>query len=438
MSIVRRAFLSLSVIMVFAFAVRVELLWYVHTRSSTVPIITAPPFGYETGRIARSIATGKGFSSPLSIPTGPTAWLTPIYPYLLGGVFKLFGVYSYLSHLVIILLNDLFSTLTCIPVYFIARRVGGPKLAAGSAWLWAAFPNSILIPFEWIWDTSLAALLGGLVVWATLAIVDSRRVRDWIGYGLLWGAALMTNASFLSVLLILFGWLAWKLLKSHGRWIQLPAVAALAAALCCVPWTIRNYIAFHTFIPLRSNLGLELWLGNNDQVPDTWAGFLHPNDYPPEREKFARMGEIAYMQEKQHEAVQFMLGHPRDTARFFWRRFAENWIGTWDPIQDVWHSLGWDSKITLVSNICVSLLSFIGLLLLFRQKSPYAFPVAMFPLVYPIVYYITHTSLRYRHPIDPALIILTVVALGYPIQAIAKRIRVAPTNESLNASEAGS
>src|SRR5437867_10185904 len=38
-------------------------------------------FGYETGRIARSIALGQGFSSPLFANTGPTAWMTPVYPY---------------------------------------------------------------------------------------------------------------------------------------------------------------------------------------------------------------------------------------------------------------------------------------------------------------------------------------------------------------------
>jgi 4-amino-4-deoxy-L-arabinose transferase-like glycosyltransferase len=437
MSIIRRAFLSLSVIIVFAFALRVGLFWHIELNAK-VPIINIVPFGYETGRIAKSIATGNGFSSPLSVSTGPTAWLTPVFPYILAGVFKIFGVYSYLSRLVIIILDDLFSVLTCIPIYFIARRLGGGKLAAGAAWLWALFPNAILIPLEWIWDTSLSALMAGLVVWAMMAIGDSRRLRDWIGYGLLWGAALMTNASFVSVLPFVFGWHAWRLLKSHGRWIQLPAMAALAAMLCCVPWTIRNYITFHKFIPLRSNFGLELWLGNNDQVPDTWAGFLHPNDYPPEREKFLRMGEIGYMKEKQHEAVQFMLGHPRDTARFFWRRFADNWIGTWDPVQDVWHSLSWYSKTTLVSNIFLSLFGLIGLLLLVRQKSPFAFPLAMFPLIFPIVYYVTHSSLRYRHPIDPVMAVLTAVALGYPIRAIAGLRKMARTNKSLHTGEEGS
>src|SRR6202451_4844324 len=51
-------------------------------------------FGYETGRIARSIVQGHGFSSPLFADTGPTAWMSPIYPYIVAGVFKVFGIYT--------------------------------------------------------------------------------------------------------------------------------------------------------------------------------------------------------------------------------------------------------------------------------------------------------------------------------------------------------
>src|SRR6202163_4232115 len=51
-------------------------------------------FGWEMGRIARSIALGQGFSSPSDLPTGPSAWAPPVYPYILAGIFKLFGIYS--------------------------------------------------------------------------------------------------------------------------------------------------------------------------------------------------------------------------------------------------------------------------------------------------------------------------------------------------------
>src|SRR5215813_9170134 len=79
-------------------------------------------FGWEMGRVGRSIALGHGFSSPYDGETGPTAWEPPLYPFLIGGVFKIFGVYSRASAWVLLSINSLFSTLTCIPIFLIARR----------------------------------------------------------------------------------------------------------------------------------------------------------------------------------------------------------------------------------------------------------------------------------------------------------------------------
>src|SRR5512138_3406419 len=60
------------------------------------------PFGYEIGRVARSLAEGRGYSSPLFSDTGPTAWAAPFYPAILAGVFKLFGLFSATSAIVML------------------------------------------------------------------------------------------------------------------------------------------------------------------------------------------------------------------------------------------------------------------------------------------------------------------------------------------------
>src|ERR1700719_3494061 len=39
-------------------------------------------FGWETGRIGAAIASGHGFSNPFGPQTGPTAWESPLYPYM--------------------------------------------------------------------------------------------------------------------------------------------------------------------------------------------------------------------------------------------------------------------------------------------------------------------------------------------------------------------
>ena len=422
MNLLKRTSTSLSVMVVVAFAIRIFAFWALQTHAR-VPVITNLPYGYETGRIAKSIAEGHGFSSPLAVDTGPTIWLTPVYPYVLAGVFKIWGVYSYRSLMAIVSLDDIFSALTCIPIFYIGKRVAGTVVGACAAWYWVIFPNSVLISFEWIWDTALAALAAALILWATLAIADSRRVKDWIGYGLLWGAGLMVNAAIFAVAPFLFLWLALRVRgKSMGQmWLRLPAVALIFMGIVCVPWTVRNYVVFHRVIVFRSNFGLELWLGNNDKVPDTWSGDLHPNDYEPERAKYAKLGEIEYMRQKQSEAIQFMEAHPRDTLRFFWRRFADNWMGTWEPLQDGWSKMSLVNRSFLVSNISLSLLGMLGVLFMYREKNQYAFPLATFPLIYPIVYYVTHSSLRYRHPIDPVMVVLAIFALAYPVRVLVQR-----------------
>jgi hypothetical protein len=144
-------------------------------------------FGWETGRVARSVVTGEGFSSPYSEPTGPTALIPPVYPYLVAGVFKLFGIYTASSALVLLTLNNVVSSLTCLPIFLIARKVFGLHVAVWAGWTWAIFPYSIGLSNTVIWETSLTTLLLTLAVLVTLYLEKSNRLFDWIGYGLLCG-----------------------------------------------------------------------------------------------------------------------------------------------------------------------------------------------------------------------------------------------------------
>jgi hypothetical protein len=90
-----------------AFAVRVLYLTLAHTYRIR-PYDDHMLFGEEMGRIARGLATGYGFSDPFRGHTGPTAWVGPLFPLLLAGVFKLFGVFTPISAWVILTLDSLF------------------------------------------------------------------------------------------------------------------------------------------------------------------------------------------------------------------------------------------------------------------------------------------------------------------------------------------
>ena len=91
---------ELLLIVVIALALRLAEMTFLYSEQLS-PARDHWQFGYETGRIARSIVEGKGFSNPLFGDTGPTAWMTPVYPYLVAGIFKIFGVYTKTSALVL-------------------------------------------------------------------------------------------------------------------------------------------------------------------------------------------------------------------------------------------------------------------------------------------------------------------------------------------------
>src|ERR1700759_3330248 len=104
-----------------AFLVRVVYLTLAHTYRIK-PYDDHMLFGEEMGRIARALATGYGFSDPFRGHTGPTTWVGPLFPLILAGVFKFFGVFTSLSAWVILTFNSLFSALTARTIWEIAER----------------------------------------------------------------------------------------------------------------------------------------------------------------------------------------------------------------------------------------------------------------------------------------------------------------------------
>jgi hypothetical protein len=423
----RKMATSLVVILVVATVLRLGFMWE-QQRKIPEQALRSVPFLYEAGEIAFAVATGYGYSDPFRQHTGPTAWLTPVYPLLVAGIFKVFGLYTLRAFLACVYLNILFEVLACIPIFAVGRKLGGMALGAGAAWLWAVFPNGVIIPFEWVWDTCLSALLGATILWATLKLDETRRldqartldrtrqppVRHWVAYGLLWGFTLLTNPTFFSVLPFLLAWLGYRARRrgeSRVRWLGRPAWALVVATLCCVPWTIRNYERFGVFVPLRSNLGVELWLGNNEQYRDNWPGWLHPIDNQSERRQYAEMGEIQYSKEKQEEAIEFITSHPGTEARLFVRRFVAMWVGLEHPVKAFIETRSTLIRGLLVSNFLLAAATLSGLLALARRRSGYVFPLAVFPVLFPIAYYFTRPLLRYRHPIDPVLCLLAAAAI---------------------------
>ena len=96
--------------------------------------------------------------------------------------------------------------------------------------------------------------------------------------------------------------------------------------------------------------------------------------------------------------------------------FVATWTGVENPIESFRDTDSPLVRLVLISNTLAALGALCGIVALLRSRNVYAFPLATGPIVYPLVYYVTHTSLRYRHPIDPVLLLLVAIAIAAVLQ----------------------
>ena len=401
---------SITLIVLFALVFRLAFAFH---EGMLVPkeVLASVPFENEAGNIAQALAQGHGFCCVFRQPTGPTAWLAPIYPLLLAGIFKLLGIFTVSSFYAAALLNCVLSSLVCLPLFLVGRHVGGEFCGSLAAWIWALFPSGIILPFEWIWDTSLSGLLAATLIWATARLADGLTPRDAAGYGLLWGFSLMANPALGSLFPFFLGWIVFRQIR-HGAWSPKPflLIFALAAAIC-LPWTIRNAVQFHRLIPLRSNLPFELWIGNNE-IYDTHSRQVNLITRYEQVRRYRELGETAFLAEKWQKATIFIREHPGLSLRLAGRRIIATWLGTASPWSDFLRADSLLVRFLLFWNALTIVGVLLGLARLFAARNPFLFPLACFPFVFPFVYYLTQTSLRLRHPCDPVLALLMAIAVS--------------------------
>lgn len=392
-----------------ALLLRTAWLFY---KASVVPaeVLAAVPFQNEVGNVSSSLASGQGFCCLFRQPTGPTAWLSPVYPLLVAGIFKLLGTFTLRSFYAAVMMNCIFSALACFPLFHAGERIAGKSTAALATWLWAFFPAGIILPYAWIWDSSLSALLAAALLWASLCLADSPRPLHFTLYGFLWGISLLTNPSLGALLPFLLPWVFYRHREASSQKLRLLLVTVAAILVTCLPWTIRNYLQFHRFVPLRSNFAYEFWSGNNE-IFDEHSREVNRITRYEQTHLYARLGENAFLDDKWQKAKFFVSAHPSLYAKLCTRRIIATWLGTDSPWQDFLHADSLLARSLLLWNAITLVGMIAGLLRLYRRRRPYFFPVAVFPLVFPLAFYLAHTSLRHRHPCDPILALLLAVAI---------------------------
>jgi len=355
-------------------------------------------FGWEMGRVARSLAEGAGFSSPLPSPTGPTAIVGPVYPLLLALIFKILSVYSTGSSIAIRVVQSVFASLTCLFVYLCGRDTVGEATGKLAAFVWAVFPLNIFFNVTKVWETSLTALLTAALFWYMLPLRHSLFAWRWSATGALLAIAALLNTS-LVVLIVPFGLSA--LWRNRMRLFR-PAIFGVLTCVAVVsPWLVRNYVEFGKFM-LRSNFPLEFRVGNNEWSHGQKIEELHPSKSPSLNQRWHDIGEARFMAEERDLSSRFLAAHPGMFAFATANRVVNYWTGAWIlPTTDSPNSCP-----VIIGTSIVTLLGLLGLRRMFYSGNSAAFIYAGCLFIYPWPNYLTTSQPRFYHAITPLLILL--------------------------------
>jgi hypothetical protein len=366
------------------------------------------------GLVANSLIHGLGYGSPFGGSTGPTAIVAPGYPTLIAAIFVVFGSYTFASAIAIIAMQILFSLLTIWLMMHIADEVLDSHSAAVAGAFWA-----VSLPLLWIpdifWETSISACSVVGVIALALRCRRAPTRTAWILLGSCCSLVALVNPALLPSLAAIMGWAAYQ--TRRAGWTG-PVLGLLALVLLFAPWPIRNAYDFHAFIPLRSTVGLEMYMGNRPGATGRLDESLFPMINRAEFASYVSKGEVAYTNGQSVQAWKYIRANPGVFVKLSLRRIYRFWAGTGNVD---------GPAIYEVHALLTTILGGVGLVLLWRNRMrAFAVLMALPLLLFPFPYYITHAEFRYRLNIDPVLTILAAYAATQIVTAWSHRHSTEP------------
>jgi hypothetical protein len=374
----------------------------------------------ESFRLAHSLyETGK-FANPFApLDTGPSAHLSPVFPSFVALLMKVFGdgsagIYAIRLAAALVLAFQL----ALYPVFSRMLGMGGINGIIGAS-IWIVAKPIIVYNHE---ELYVAFLL-------TVACCVYRRYLDeegkrrgrlaWL-LGSLMGCLILTSQTVAPIYATWLAWEVWRHKYGFFKKSLLPLV--LLPLVIIAPWTIRNYLVFHSVTLIRDNFGLELSISNNDcahfgiRANERSGCFekVHPNKNVNEARKVIELGEINYNALRLREGLGWISIHPAGFIRLSIMRFIAFWMPT--ETFDIHYTSG--RHLERVFIYVMTLSSVFGLVILCQRDVKSAALIISCLMIFPLVYYVIQFEYRYRYPI----MWITFLLGAMPVTAFARQL----------------
>jgi tetratricopeptide (TPR) repeat protein/4-amino-4-deoxy-L-arabinose transferase-like glycosyltransferase len=402
---------------------------------------------------ARGIATGDW--QPPHGSVDPQVYARPYfrppgYPYFLGGIYAISGG-GYLAPRVVQMTLGMANV---VLLFSLARRWFGSAVAlVGSAlmathWIPIYFEGELHAPVLLIFLLLSTLLLLGR--WRAGPTLPSA-----VGAGFTIGLASLVRPNALAIGAVSLLWMAWIVRRGtppRASWVHLPALA-LAIAVAVLPVTVRNYRVSGELVPISSNLGINLYIGNNERADglvateiDDLGSFRTCFDWPAlvdrlERKLGRELGDAEVSRYFSGRALEFVRRQPGRAARLTARKAALFWgpaeVGHNKEIHyERLHSAVL-SKLPLSFPLLLAAAVVGCVLLLIKDLHPAAAPggtgrtstgrteITVLLVAWVAIYFLSvlpfFAAARYRVPILPILVILASVAVVRLAGALRRR-----------------
>jgi 4-amino-4-deoxy-L-arabinose transferase-like glycosyltransferase len=400
-------------VIVFGLVLRVALV--LGTRRSYHPVNDPVDFY----RIARSILAGHGFGSTV-VPgaVGPSAFRTPLYPAFLAAVFGVFGTSITVGRLA----TAVVSALVVPAVGELGRQIGGRRVGVVTLTLAAIYPPFLVAGYGLMYEPLFLLLTTCSLILMLRWYAEDHRTQVLVGAGGLAGLAVLCRETAGLVLVTGVLLISARMDRTHLRQAGRSALAlVLPAVVVVVPWTIRNAIELHSFIPVSDSPGEALAGTYNatTMAADQWTiGWVPPffdhHDGVTDLALGPAPKEATVMRTYQHDGTRYVFDHPGSVPKTaFWnsaRMFG--FTGFSAPLYLAYY-IPWNptlARATVVAFWVVAPIAAIGWWTAQRRKVPNA--LWAYPALTYILLAVTVGDIQYRVALEPFVLILAAMAVA--------------------------
>lgn len=349
-------------------------------------------------RLAEILLNGGGF---------PDHTRHPGYIVFIASVFKVFGSGNWLA---VEIMQAVLSALEILLVFNLAQLVFGKKPAAWiSAVIVAVYPYLIFYNAHILSESlySFMLLLFCALLYKHLENKDSYLLPLGAGAALA-GAILIKSTIMLAVPFLLI----WLIANKAGY--KQIAVLFLAVGLVIAPWTLRNYRVFHKFIPIAMSGSFMFQAFNSETLKneiDTRQLKDNIKWYTDEYNEIAKLPPAEADAQYRARALKFIKENPKTALTFAKMRFTQFW-----RLYPITKSKV-ERYIGMLSSGILLPLAWTGMLLSVKYFKKSFFLIAVIAC-FNFAHTIFLSTLRYRLPIDPLIIIFSSFTLYLLIERI--------------------